>query len=102
MLVRAAFHPGGNTTDGPVGGSGAAQNLALFVRVDSLFDRSQQSARVWFVEGDRIRVRTLTLGPDQREGHIQVIEGLRPGDQVVLPPFDDLEENQRIKLPTSP
>ena len=102
MLVRAAFHPGGNRTDGPVGGSGATQNLALFVRVDSLFDRSQQSARVWFVEGDRIRVRTLTLGLDQREGHIQVIEGLRPGDQVVLPPFDDLEENQRIKLPPSP
>ncbi len=102
MLVRAAFHPGGNTKDGPVDGSGAAQNLALFVRVDSLFDRSQKSARVWFVEGDRLRVRTLTLGSDQREGHIQVIEGLRPGDQVVLPPFDDLEENQRIKLTTSP
>ena len=102
MLVRAAFHPGGNTKDGPLDGSGAAQNLALFVRVDSLFDRSQKSARVWFVEGDRLRVRTLTLGSDQREGHIQVIEGLRPGDQVVLPPFDDLEENQRIKLTTSP
>lgn len=97
MLVRAAFHPGGNSASGAAPTNGSGSSLAIFAPIDSLFDRSQKSARVWTVENDRARLRTLTLGTDQREGHIQVIKGLRPGDRVVLPPFDTLSENRRIR-----
>ncbi len=102
MLVRAAFHPGSSSSPGNSTSNSSGQNLAIFVPVASLFDRSQQSAQVWAIENDRARLRTLTLGSDQREGHIQVIKGLRPGDQVVLPPFDTLKENRRIRATTRP
>ena len=102
MLVRAAFHPGSSSSPGNSTSNSSGQNLAIFVPVASLFDRSQQSAQVWTIENDRARLRTLTLGSDQREGHIQVIKGLRPGDQVVLPPFDTLKENRRIRATTRP
>ena len=101
MLVRAAFHPSGNA-DTPAGKNGStARGLTLFVPTGSLFEQSQESARVWSVERGRARLRILTLGSEKREGHIQVIEGLKPGDQVILPPFDRLKENQRIKSASS-
>ncbi len=98
MLVRAAFHPGPHSSSGTATTNGSGQGLAIFVPAGSLFDQSGESARVWMVESDRARLRNLTLGADQREGHIQVIKGLRPGDQVVLPPFGDLKDNQRIRI----
>ena len=80
----------------------AQEQLTLFlVRHAEKVDQSQESARVWSVERGRARLRILTLGSEKREGHIQVIEGLKPGDQVVLPPFDGLKENQRIKIASS-
>jgi len=98
MLVRAAFHPGGSA-DTPAAHNGlTSQRLTLFVPTASLFERSQESARVWSFERGRARLRILTLGSEKREGHTQVIKGLKPGDQVVLPPFDELKENQRIRI----
>ena len=102
MLVRAAFHPGSSSASGATNSNTTGQNLAIFVPVDSLIDQSRESARVWAIENDRSRLRTLTLGTDQREGHIQVIKGLRPGDQVILPPFDALKENKRIRTISRP
>ena len=102
MLVRAAFHPGQAAPSEDTNTGSGGQNLALFVPVEALFEESKKSAQVWVVEKDRVRQRSLTLGKDQREGHIRVIDGLRPGDQVVLPPFNSLEENQRVKLTPNP
>ncbi len=101
MLVRAAFHPSGGTGNTAAQKGGTDQRLTLFVPANSLFERSQESARVWSADRDRARLRTLILGTEKREGYIQVIEGLKPGDQVVLPPFDGLKENQRIKASPS-
>ena len=98
MLVRAAFHPGSGSTSGAASSTNTGQNLAIFVPVDSLIGQSGESARVWTIENDRSRLRTLALGTDHRDGHIQVFKGLRPGDQVILPPFDDLKENKRIRV----
>ena len=98
MLVRAAFHPSGNADATAAKNGSTARRLTLFVPTGSLFEQSQESARVWSVERGRARLRILTLGSEKREGHIQVIEGLKPGDQVILPPFDGLKDNQRIKI----
>ena len=98
MLVRAAFHPGGGSTSATTVTSGSRQGLAIFAPQDALLERSLNSARAWVVEEGRARIRILKLGTDQREGHIQVMKGLRPGDQVVLPPFGDLKDNQRIRI----
>jgi hypothetical protein len=38
------------------------------------------------------------VGSGEREQHLRIIDGLRPGDQVILPPFGDLEENQRVRI----
>ena len=54
------------------------------------------TARVWVVENDRALLRTLQLGREEREQHVQVLDGLQPGDRVILPPFDELKNGQRV------
>ena len=97
MLVRAEFYPGGKA-DSETGPSSGGPRLAIFAPEEALFDRSQNSARAWIVEDGRARLRTLKVGSGEREQHLRIIDGLRPGDQVILPPFGDLEENQRVKI----
>ena len=97
MLVRAEFYPGGNA-DSETSPSSDGPRLAIFAPEEALFDRSQSSARGWIVEDGRARLRTLKVGSEKREQHLRIIDGLRPGDQVILPPFGDLEENQRVRI----
>ena len=99
MLVRAEFYPG-EKTDSVTSPSphAAGHRLAIFVPGEALFDHSQNSARAWVVEEGRARLRTLKVGSEEREQHLRIIDGLRPGDQVVLPPFGDLEDNQRVRI----
>jgi len=59
---------------------------------------SSGTARVWVKEGDRATLRSLSLGDEVRDGHRLVLDGLRPGDQLILPPHDELEPGQRIEV----
>ena len=99
MLVRAEFYPGGKTASAKDSfPRGSGERLAIFAPREAFFDHSQQSARAWVVEGERVRLRTLKVGSGERDQHLRIIDGLRPGDRVVLPPFEDLKDNQRIRI----
>jgi HlyD family secretion protein len=60
----------------------------------SLFRRGESWA-VFVVEGGRARLRPITVG--QRNGlQAQVLEGLRPGEEVIVFPSDALEDGHRV------
>ena len=97
MLVRAEFYPTsepGSRTGSPT--TGNSRRLTLFAPAEALLDRTRDSARVWVVENDRALLRILQLGSEEREQHVQVLDGLQPGDRVILPPFDELKNGQRV------
>ena len=52
---------------------------------------------VWVVEGERAHARPVLVGQD--DGHmVEVREGLRPGDQVVVPGGPELHEGAHVQV----
>ena len=99
MLVRAEFYPNREPESGTgTAPTGSSRRLALFAPVEAMFHRAQDSARVWVVEDGRAQPRTLKLGVEEREQHLHVLEGLYPGDHVILPPHHKLKKAQRVKV----
>ena len=99
MLVRAEFYPRTDSASGSgTPDAGTSKRLTLFAPAEAIFDRNQNSARAWVVEDNRAQLRTLTLGSREREQHLHVLEGLQPGDRVILPPFDEIKDGERVKV----
>jgi multidrug efflux pump subunit AcrA (membrane-fusion protein) len=60
-------------------------------------------ATVWRVDSSGLRIerQPITLGRERREDHRLVLDGLKPGDRVVLVPPPDLENGDRFR-PANP
>ncbi|WP_200390098.1 efflux RND transporter periplasmic adaptor subunit [Roseibacillus ishigakijimensis] len=105
MLVRAKFYPpahppqaaaptGEDAPSAPPTGSG---RLILLAAEEALFDIRKEQAQAWVVSPDSTaQRRTLTLGPERRENYREVREGLRSGEQLILPPFSELAPGARV------
>jgi multidrug efflux pump subunit AcrA (membrane-fusion protein) len=54
---------------------------------------------VWKVDasGEHISQQTIRISGSVRDGHIEVRDGLNPGDRVVLNPSADLQPGDRVK-----
>ncbi|SHJ39715.1 RND family efflux transporter, MFP subunit [Rubritalea squalenifaciens DSM 18772] len=99
MLVRGKFFSSGQQST-VASDSRPSGRLALYVPEAALFEMSGNSAKVWVAsESDTVEMRDLTLTQVTRENHRQVTEGLRSGEQVILPPFDNITPGDRI-IPT--
>lgn len=104
MLCRAEFlSMVGNeagSTRGEVNPSD--QRVNLFIPESALLDRSEVEAIVWTPDNDRktLQRRSVRLGSPARDDYVPVLEGLRPGDQVVINPPADLEEGDRYRAVT--
>ena len=63
-----------------------------------------QKAMVWIVGPERKKIypREVTMGQAQREEHLLVLNGLRPGDRVVLRPPSDLTAGENFRIRTPP
>jgi len=100
MLCRAEFLPvpgaGGSTS--AKGISESSGRIALYLPQSALVG-SGREASAWALDasGERVERRELRLGDERREGHVRVLEGLRPGDWVVDNPPGDLEPGERVK-----
>jgi multidrug efflux pump subunit AcrA (membrane-fusion protein) len=97
MLVRAKFFALSNKPNGKNANGSATQGssgrLSIYVPEKALVSDS----KVWVVSPDNTaKSRTVTLGTETRDGHRLVIEGLRSGESVILPPHADLEDGTRI------
>lgn len=69
---------------------------ALLAPQSSLFRRDGKWA-TFIVEGELARLRTLTIGR-RNDQYIQILEGLEPGDQVVLHPSDKVTDGVEVQL----
>lgn len=97
MLVRAKFFSvmpkfDSSTSNSPAQGN---QRLALFVPERSLVNESS----IWVAtEQNTAELRPIQLGDETRDGHRRVLDGLRSGEQVILPPHNDLTEGARVNI----
>lgn len=95
MLVRAKFfaaaRPIENVQEVSQTSSG---RLALYVPERALVNDTQ----VWVVTPEsRAELRTIKLGGISRDDHHLVLDGLRSGESVILPPHDKLEKGGRVQ-----
>lgn len=56
---------------------------------------------VWILESDRVHRREVRLGPNNFH-LIQIVDGVRPGDQVVVHGKEGLSDGQRVKAGPAP
>lgn len=98
MLMRAKFFALSDQAEGSAMGSSQGQSssgrLAIYAPEQAIIGEDA----IWVVaSGDTAERRAITLGQDSRDGHRLVLEGLRSGESVILPPHGDLQEGSRIK-----
>ena len=98
MLCRAEFYGASNGASTAAGGDG--QPLAVFVSAAAVWDRDGDRAKVWRTSLDdrRAELREIAIGPVERDGHVRVLDGLRPGDRVIINPSSQLENGTRIRV----
>lgn len=98
MLVRAKFFAQARTKKNSQGTSQSSSGrLALYVPEQALVSETQ----VWVVSQDSTAtLRTIKLGKDTRDDHRLVLDGLRSGESVILPPHGELKEGARVKTKT--
>ncbi|MEP7259558.1 MAG: efflux RND transporter periplasmic adaptor subunit [Usitatibacter sp.] len=70
---------------------------ALVVSNASL-KRQGDTAGVWLAEGNGLRFVPVRLGQSGLDGRVQVLEGLQPGDPVVVHSEKELTAESRIKV----
>jgi HlyD family secretion protein len=99
MLCRAEFlappEKEAPDTGDPLAAAVENSRVRVFVPVAAL----ASADTVWKVDrsGDRVAPQSIVPGPTVREGHRLVLEGLKPGDRVVLNPPADLESGDRFR-----
>ncbi len=60
--------------------------------------RQGDTAGVWLAEGSGLRFVPVRLGQSGLDGRVQVLEGLQPGDPVVVHSEKELTADSRIKV----
>jgi len=78
--------------------SGGTRRLVVMVPRTALTEREGRMAKTWVVDESNRRVerRELQLSGEEEDGYLGVIEGLSPGDRVVVNPSSDLKDGHRI------
>lgn len=99
MLCRAEFH-GLVTGDSSAAFATETSNpLSVFVPVSALVARDGREAEIWVVSSDdrHAEHRIVRLGPGERDGDLLVLDGIRPGERVIINPPPSLAEGARIQ-----
>jgi len=91
MLVRGKFFSQSSSKQST--SSSNSNRLALFVPEEAIFNNNS----AWVVSTDQTaELRTIQLGNEHRDGHRLILDGLRSGEQVILPPHTDLTQGARV------
>ena len=96
MLVRGKFF---GLAQGKSASANAAEStsgrLSIFMPEEALADGD----KAWVITSEETAERrSLQLGREKRDGHIKVLEGLRSGERVILPPHQYLKEGLRVRV----
>ena len=75
---------------------------AVMVPRNALAVGDGDSAVAWVVadDGDRAERRQVVMGRLRREGYVSVRSGILAGENLILPPFDELTPGRRIRVRT--
>lgn len=94
MLVRAKFFSTGNQqANTSHNRSKQSSRLKIYVPEEAVINQNL----VWVVSSNNKAVsRTIKLGKESKDGHLIVLEGLKSGEHVILPPHDKLKDGVRI------
>lgn len=97
MLVRADFLDSGERFQSGGVSNNSNNGLSIFAPKAALFNSGQDSM-VWSLDSTRkvIVKQKITLGTDEKEGNVRILEGLKPGDLVVVNPDSKLKNGERV------
>lgn len=73
-------------------------NASIKRRVDPSGSQAGEQAAVWLLEGHSLRLAPVRLGQSGLDGRVQVLEGLKAGDRIVVYSEKELAEGGRIKV----
>jgi len=102
MLCRGEFlslsSPGDAMQTSGNAASAGGGRVRVFVPQSALTEADETSAQVWVLDDSvgRLARRFVILGAERREDHRLALDGLKPGDRVVLDPPDDLKAGERV------
>ena len=60
--------------------------------------QAREQAAVWLLDGDSLRLAPVRLGQSGLDGRVQVLDGLKAGDRIVVYSEKELAEGGRIKV----
>jgi hypothetical protein len=97
MLCRAEFLA--DERGGAAGSTASPSGRAAIYVPEAVLAGSGRERSVWALDasGKRVEQRSVVVELESRDGHLRVIEGLRPGDFVVQNPPTDLEPGERVR-----
>ena len=98
MLVRAKFYSLGGGAVEKGSKKGSSGRLSIFVPEAAIVNDSSNTV-VWVVTSDlTAEKRSVTIGDYSKEDHRIVLDGLRSGESVILPPHNELKSGVRVKI----
>ena len=104
FLAPRASQPGraqtGENTSAVRSHTDGVHAVDIYVPEAALINFADKSANAWVVDPESLRStrRTVTLSTATRDGHRQVLDGLLPGEWVVLRPGNALAEGDRVSI----
>ncbi len=95
MLVRAKFYDGGSQKNDVLGSPNQSNRLSIYVPEKALVSETL----VWVVAPDNTaEKRSIKLSSEIRDSHRLVLDGLRSGESVILPPFTIIQPVTRLEF----
>jgi multidrug efflux pump subunit AcrA (membrane-fusion protein) len=108
MLARVRFladaRPGSDSRSAAGDGTSHAEDVRLLIPRSAVLEANDGAGRVWLADqagGTRGPVaarRPISFVAAPEDGFVEVVEGLRPGDRVVIDPAPRLVEGARLKM----
>jgi HlyD family secretion protein len=73
-------------------------NASIKRRVDPSGTQAGEQAAVWLTDGQSLRLAPVRLGQSGLDGRVQVLDGLKAGDRIVVYSEKELTTDARIKV----
>lgn len=92
MLARVRFLAPPQSSTAPAG------RYRLMAPAANVGKPVEGPAFVWLAAGEVVERRVVTLGTARRGEWIEVTDGLRPGDRIIVSPAEGLRSGERIRI----